>query len=130
MKRDPELVRALLLKLETYPLPFGAVVYFEMGDDELAIDGYEPDQIGYHARLLADAGFIDEPNSRPMNGFAFRGLTWAGHDFVDSVRDPEIWEKTKKGADIVRSWSIDTLKEIAKGLLKKQIEDYTGVKIG
>jgi hypothetical protein len=25
-------------------------------------------------------------------------LKWRGHEFVDSVRDPAIWMKTKKGA--------------------------------
>lgn len=118
VRRDPDLLRALILKLEAYPLPFGAVAYFTVGDEDIAIEGHEPDQIGYHARLLADAGYIDEPDSRPMRGFAFRGLTWAGHDFADSVRDPEIWNKTKSGASAAGGWTLDLLGELAKGLLK------------
>lgn len=129
MRRDPDLIRALILKLEAYPLPFGAVAYFETGDPDIMVEGYEPDQIGYHARLLADAGYIDEPDSRPMRGFAFRGLTWAGHDFADSVRDPEIWNKTKGSASAAGGWTLDLLGELAKGFLKKKIEQHTGVSL-
>ncbi len=129
MRRDPDLIRALILKLEDYPLPFGAVAYFNIGDPDVTIEGYEPDQVGYHGRLLVDAGYIDEPDSRPMGGFAFRGLTWAGHDFADSIRDPEVWKKTKGGAAAAGGWTLDLLKDLAKGLLKKKIEEHTGVSL-
>jgi hypothetical protein len=56
-------------------------------------------------------------------------LEWAGHDFLDSVRDPEIWAKTKQGAETAKGFTVDLLKDLAKGLVKKQIEDYTGVKL-
>lgn len=130
MKRDPELIRALLLKLEALPLRSGAIAHIRADDDEVAIEGYDPDQIDYHLRQLQGAGFLDDGGLHPMRGIGFRSLTWQGHDFVDTVRDPEIWSKTKQGADAIRGWSIDTLKEIAKGIIKKQVEEYSGVKIG
>jgi hypothetical protein len=129
MKRDAELIRELLLKLETLPVRPGGVVHLSPDDEELAVEGYEPAQIEYHLDQIHEAGLIDDGGFRPMRGVGFRKLTWAGHDFVDTVRDPEVWAKTKEGASVVKSWSLDTLKEIGKGLIKKQIEEYTGVKI-
>ncbi len=54
-------------------------------------------------------------------------LTWKGHDFIDSVRDDEVWAKTKKGAEEARGFTIDLLKDLAKGLVKKKIEEHTGI---
>ena len=76
--------------------------------------------------LLSEAGFID--CTRYAGGdFGYKGLTWAGHDFLDSVRDPEVWSKTKKGAMAAGGFTVDLLKDLAKGLVRKQIEDRTGV---
>ena len=54
-------------------------------------------------------------------------LTWAGHDLLDSVRDPKIWAKTKHGALAAGGFTVDLLKDLAKGFVKKQIEQRTGV---
>jgi hypothetical protein len=64
-----------------------------------------------------------------MFGIGFRCLTWQGHDFLDSVRDPKIWAKTKEGALAAGGFTVDLLAELAKGFLKKQIEERTGVKL-
>lgn len=98
-------------------------------DEEIAVDGYGIGQIEYHLSLLRDQRFINCPGSPPMIGISFAGLTWQGHDFLDSVRDPEIWEKTKNGVSVVKGFTFDLLKDLAKGLVKKQLEDYTGVKL-
>ena len=60
-------------------------------------------------------------------GVNFRSLTWAGHDFLDSIRDPIVWSKTKKGAMEAGGFTFDLLKDLAKGFLKKQIEERTEV---
>ncbi len=62
-----------------------------------------------------------------MSGIGFRCLTWEGHDFLDSVRDPKIWAKTKDGALAAGGFTVDLLKDLAKGFVKKQIEERTGV---
>jgi Hypothetical protein (DUF2513) len=129
MKRDMDLIRELLLKLEALPMRRGGAVSMPPDDEEIAVPGYDSDQIGYHLRQIRKAGFIDEGGTRPMVGIGFRSLTWAGHDFLDSVRDPEIWAKTKKGPAEAKGFTFDLLRDLAKGLIKKQIEEYTGVKL-
>jgi hypothetical protein len=64
--------------------------------------------------------------SRSLSGhYAIKRLTWEGHDFLNSIRDPKIWEKTKKGVEGAGGFTVD----LAKGFVKKQIEEHTGVKL-
>ena len=69
-----------------------------------------------HAKMLVSGGFID------VNGHTLR-MSWAGHEFLDKVRDPEIWRQTKEGASRVGSWSVKFLGELAAGFIRaKAIE--------
>jgi len=49
--------------------------------------------------------------------------------FWTAFVDPEIWRKTKDGAAAAKGWTMDLLADLAKGFIKKQIEDRTGVKL-
>jgi len=128
MRRDMDLIRELLFKLEALDVRPGGILHINFDDEEIQIHSYTPDDIQYHVRLLIEAGLI-EPGKGAMQGLMFRSLTWAGHDFVDSVRSPEVWAKTKKGAEAAGGFTVDLLKDLAKGFIKKQIEDLTGVKL-
>lgn len=62
-------------------------------------------------------------------------MTWerptsaAMGDFLDTIRDPSIWRETKAGAKKAGGFSLDLLKALAKGLVKKKIEQHTGVEL-
>ncbi|WP_374545055.1 DUF2513 domain-containing protein [Rhodoblastus sp.] len=129
MKRDMDLIRELLLKLEALPMRPGGVVTISPDAEEIAVAGHDVEQIEYHLSLILEAGLIEQLDVHPMFGISFRRLSWQGHDFLDSVRDPRIWEKTKKGAEAAGGFTVDLLKDLAKGFIKKQVEEYTGVKI-
>ncbi|CAO3428622.1 hypothetical protein [Azospirillum argentinense] len=123
-----DLIRELLLKLEALPMRTGDIVIISAEDEELAVPGYEEDQIDYHLMQILKAGLIDDRNIKPMKGVGFSCLTPSGHDFIDSIRDPETWTKTKKAAAGAGGFTIDLLKDLAKGFIKKQVEELTGVK--
>jgi hypothetical protein len=96
----------------------------------MAIEGHSAEEVDYHLGLLREYGLIDCPGSMPLSGgIPFRKLTWQGHDFVDAVRDPEIWRKTKRSADAIGSITFDLIKDLAKGFIKTKIEEHTGVKL-
>ena len=79
---------------------------------------------------MKTAGLIEVTEENTILGHVIvRGLTWNGHDFLDSIRDPKIWAKTKSGAAAAGGFTVDLLKDLAKGLVRKQIEEYTGVKL-
>jgi hypothetical protein len=130
MQRNMDLIRELLLKLEAIPMRRGEVRDISPDDEVIAIPGYDSDQIDYHLTQIRKEGFIDEGGgSRPMFGIGFRCLNPAGHDFLDSVRDPENWAKTKKAAAGAGGFTIALLSDLAKGFIRKQIEDRTGIKL-
>jgi hypothetical protein len=122
-----DLIRELLLKLETIPGGTGAVYIFAPGDKEVGVEGYTPEQIQYHLTLLKEIRFIEAPGSQPLIGITFSRLTWAGHDYIDAVRDPDIWRKTKQSAEAAGGFTVDILSDLAKGLIRTQIKKYTGV---
>jgi Hypothetical protein (DUF2513) len=127
MKRDMDLIRELLLKLESVPSEMGDVFSFSPEDKEVSVEGYTPAQIEYHLSLLREIGFIECPGSQPMLGITFSGLTWAGHDYIGAVRNPDIWRKTKQGAEAAGGFTTDILRDLAKGFIKTQIKRHTGV---
>lgn len=131
MKRDMDLIRALLLKLEAVDVPAeDGLVSLRTDGKELSIQGDNPKQIFEHARMLFDAGFIDATDDwQSVEQVDFRNLTWGGCDFLDSVRDGKIWEKNKHGAVAAGGWTADLLKDLAKGFLKTQIKKQTGIEL-
>jgi hypothetical protein len=122
-----DLIRELLLKLEELPIQQGGAVHITAA--KISVPGYDAAEIDYHLSQISKAGFIDDGGIRPAEGIGFRSLTPDGHDFLDSVRDAGIWAKTKKGALASGGFTIDLLKDLAKGFVKKQIEERTGIKL-
>lgn len=129
MQRDMDLIRALILKLEALPMRPGGIVHITAADEEVAIPGKTIEEIDYHLSQIENSGYIDTGGVNPMEGIGFRCLTGAGHDFADSVRDDAIWREAKEGAKKAGGFSLELLGALAKGLLKKKIEQHTGVEI-
>lgn len=91
MKRDLDLIRKLLLKMEEHEHGYAP--------QRITLDGYTDEQVGFHIYLLGQAGLIcvadsssmesGSPSAIPLN------LTWAGYEFLDAARDETLWEKAK-----------------------------------
>jgi Hypothetical protein (DUF2513) len=64
-----------------------------------------------------------------MLGITFSGLTWAGHDYLDAVRDPEIWKKVRQTTDAAGGFTLELVKDLAKGFIKTQIKKHTGMEL-
>ncbi|QRN79485.1 MAG: DUF2513 domain-containing protein, partial [Nocardiopsis sp. BM-2018] len=114
MKRDNDLIRALLLEMEA------------KGDFRFdPIEGTPEEDIDkriYHLKLLGDAGYV-----APVGKYSYR-LTNHAHDFIEAMRDEGIWNRTKDAvAKSGGNATLDIIKQIAVGFLKKQIRDRTGV---
>ena len=125
MKRDMDLIRTILLKLDADPEVDGA---HSRAAINLGIADYKSEEVNYHAAMLIEAGYL-AGNTKRMDVVLVSKLTWQGHDFLDSIRDPKIWVRTKAGAEGAGGFTVDLLKDLAKGLVRKQIEEYTGVKL-
>lgn len=121
MRRDMDVFRSIVLAVSDASGPVNSV------------DGVSDEDFSSHAQLMEEAGLIEAallPQGKRVatNAVIFR-LTWNGHEFADSVRDSKVWAKTKEAATASGGFTVDLLKDLAKGFIKKQIEDLTGVKL-
>jgi Hypothetical protein (DUF2513) len=130
MKRDLGLVRELLLRFEALPIEMYGAWTISPDSPKIAVDGYDENQIAYRLSLLQERGLIEVPDAQPMIGIVFTRLSWEGHDFLDAVRDAEIWKKTKGRVEAIGSWTFEIVKELAKGYIKQKLAQYGGVSIG
>ncbi|MDF1608414.1 DUF2513 domain-containing protein [Hoeflea sp. YIM 152468] len=124
MKRDMDLIRLILLEIEEKDSGSGQTI--TIGDI-----GHPSEVVTEHLFMLKNAGFIEGIDASHMQGrhMLVQRLTWNGHEFLNTVRDPEVWAKTKKGADKVGAFSIEVLSEIAKGIIRKKVADLSGIEI-
>jgi predicted transcriptional regulator len=109
MRRDMDLVRQILLKLE------------EQNENravrlENELEGFDHDSIIYHIMILSEANFINAIDAsgarRPY--YIAKSLTWQGHEFLDAIRNDTVWNQVKdevkeKGGSI----PFDLLKALA-----------------
>lgn len=94
MKRDWEIIRTILLRLEDAHLPntvLNATEIIEHPEQEVA----------YNMRLLSQAGFIEamimetHDGSGAIGNAVAKHLTNTGHELLDTIRDDTIWSKVK-----------------------------------
>ncbi len=124
MKRDPEIIRKLLLFFE------------EKSDVNLAeaksikVDGHDPSVIQYHIDLMYEAGFLScetvnsSTSDRLIYALPFR-LTWKGHEFLDAARNDTIWQKAK---DVLGNKALTVSFEVLYKLLSRlATEDLPGL---
>jgi len=94
MKRNWDTIREILTKLEDSSSVNSILQLSDFPSNKVA-------EIDYHAKLLLEAGLVTgEVNEsivvKDNIGFYITGLTWTGHEFLDSINNDTVWEKTKK----------------------------------
>jgi transcriptional antiterminator Rof (Rho-off) len=98
MIRDLDLLRTILLRAETSPLPLNLV--------DLAIEGYDFSEIAAHVELLVEAGLVDaelvhaDAVSAPIFA-SIKRLRWPAHEFLDLARDQATWERVRDAVKAV-----------------------------
>ena len=119
MKRDMDLVRKILLKIEEE--------YISTAIYDLSIDGYDMETVAYHCKILHEAGLVSDYGAQygddEIYAFGVGSLTWEGNEYLDKVRDDSIWNKTKeaitkKGLPMV----FDTIKTISAAFITAAAE--------
>jgi len=119
MKRDMNLIREILLKLEEREPDAGAI---NVGP----IEGVSKAEISHHTYLLHEAGLIRGVKSYPNGTFRTPQivpicLTWSGHDFLEEARDPERWGKAMTVMEGLGTFTIGVAREILTGMIRTQM---------
>ncbi|MDB9529061.1 DUF2513 domain-containing protein [Oscillatoria sp. CS-180] len=125
MKRDLELWRAILIKVED--LPPGRDL-----SSPLEIDGYEEEVVAEHVKLLEEAGLIEAqmviaPNwmgVKQVEHYVIFRLLNEGHEFVANAKNPKIW---KKFSSSIGNNGGDVSLAVTKGVLTKIALEFFGL---
>jgi DNA-binding transcriptional ArsR family regulator len=116
MKRDMELVRQVLLQTEQSTSVDDVI--------DLNIEGYSPQEISYHVKILFEAGLLDARDCGDRRElWKPRSLTWDGHEFLDAARNETVWKKT---TEIVKDKGGSVPFEVLKDLLIKGVATLLG----
>lgn len=123
MKKDMDLIRTILLKIEE--------VYIDTAIYDLEIDNYDNKTVAYHCKLLNNAGFISDYGAQfaddELWSFGVGSLTWEGHEFLDKIRDDTVWNKTKTTIldnglpmilDVVKNVSTTIISSMTEGAIR------------
>ncbi len=92
MKRDWELIRTILVRIEDAPDTAGR--YFADRFSQ-----WPAEEVNYHLWLLIQSGLVTGKcnGDEPRTGFVCYGaaLTWAGHEFLAAVRSDTAWQRIR-----------------------------------
>ena len=126
MKRDMDFVRDILMRIESEDrLSSSQLVQHKTGWDA------EDILVDHLIMLIDEVGFVSGVEAHSIDGKEWLNLrlTWQGHEYLDDIRDPEIWKQTKDGAEKLGGFSLEVVRALAKGYIKKKIEKHTDVQI-
>ena len=92
MKRDIDLVREILLKLED-----GSAQQRQWLNDG-SIEGYSNVEVWHHVKIMREAGLVEATRLGICGVIMWipTDLTWKGHDFLEAARNPSQWERVKQ----------------------------------
>lgn len=134
MQRNWDLLRATLNAIEAHPrfhpsAPFDPSVLATDFDGELSAE-----LANYHLTLLNEAGFlhavrrdysnaVGSLNGRSQWGVGdVLGLSWEGHEFLDTIRDDTVWFRTKaKLTHAGAAFTFDLIKSVAIAFVKSHL---------
>ena len=121
MRLDPNCVRSVLLELEEKPL--GIYLPEEL---EKSVESYGIENVEYTVIKLEEAGYIRAGISKTLSSdyeiFGIFDITFTGHEFLNSVRSPSVWERLKDSTldggsaclKVIGEIGVEILKEMAK----------------
>ena len=121
MQRNMDLIRDILLRVEGDPMLDGA--HGSYAFEESDFPAHSPDEIAYHVNLLLEDGFL-KPESYPSQdtpALAIERLTSAGHDFLDNIRNDDIWSKIKARLAGLGGVSLTIVAALAEAEIKKRL---------
>lgn len=125
MKRDLDLVRSILMYVEN--------AADEVDADDMATERWPIETVAYHVRLMAHHGLLDvSRDARDMNGSTIEltvaGITWDGQDYLDSIREPKVWERVKRTlSGTVGSTTLDVVRQTASMVALAMVREGLGM---
>ena len=116
MKRNYDLVRAILLKVETEGDPDEPII------NSLSIDDYDQALTNEHVKLMIECGLLEGQCKFSTNNrillTSIRGLTPRAYDFLDNIRNDSVWKKIQNHiTSTVGSASLEVFEKFATQII-------------
>ncbi|WP_280948836.1 DUF2513 domain-containing protein [Lactiplantibacillus plantarum] len=122
MELNHELIRSLLLFVESNDSLLG------VSDDQLRDfakkQNVSYEQLTYVIRRLEKKDLINayiQTGSNIVVDMSINSLTFDGHAYLDNIRDPEVWKKTKSVTSKLASVSMDIAVKVASNVVIKML---------
>lgn len=123
MELNHELIRSLLLFVESNDSLLG------VSDDQLRDfakkQNVSYEQLTYVIRRLEEKDLINayiQTGSNIVVDMSINSLTFDGHAYLDNIRDPEVWKKTKSVTSKLASVSMDIAVKVASNVVIKMLD--------
>lgn len=118
MKLNYDCLRALLLVLEKELVMEDDLIYPQVSLNEILekMPDFSKADIVYTSVIAEEAGLIEANIISADNGIIgciYLGLSYEGHQFLDTVRDNKVWKKTKNTISKVGGASFEIIKSVA-----------------
>lgn len=127
MKLKIECVKDVMEELES--LPIGA---HALADLPQSIQKHGPEDVLYTIVKLSEANYINCIHSRRTDGYlhidSIYDLTFSGHEFLNTIRDPSVWDRIRGVAGDAGSACLKALGDIALELLKENLKARLSVR--
>lgn len=126
MKLDYDCVRSILLELEEKPRFSEELRLTPTPVEEIfeALDRYSDEDILYSIEIMKDAELIKANLQYGSISFItgyVSGITYKGHELLDSIRDRKIWQRLKQLLSAAGATTFDIIIDVAKDIIKSNI---------
>ena len=126
MKLNYDCVRSVLLTVEKSKTideelnlnPLDVETIFEQ------LTKYEDSEILYTIEKLKEAGYINAALHFAAGHFidgAVSSITYSGHEYLDNIREPEVWRKVKTMLKNAGATTLPLISQAAKMLIGSQL---------
>ena len=126
MKLNYDCVRSVLLTVEK-----SKTIDEELNLNPLAVETifeqlpkYEDSEILYTIEKLKEAGYINAALQFAAGHFidgAVSSITYSGHEYLDNIREPEVWRKVKTMLENAGAITLPLISQAAQMLIGSQL---------
>lgn len=120
MKLNHECIRDLLLYIEEN-LQYND----ELEINKISLNNYSIEELLYTTEKLVEADYLVCYTIEVDGEYSIllvHSMTYKGHQFLDTVRDNQVWLKTKKTLSFLKSVSIEITSETASKVINHLID--------
>lgn len=126
MQLNHDCVRDVLLYIES-----NANYQVKLSSNSMKIKDYATEEIVYTIERLSEADFL---NVTPITsigmhfpGYIVKSITYKGHEFLDNIKDNNVWADTKKQLSKFSSTSLGIISSVAAQVLSAKIKLHLGL---